>query len=454
MTRRLFGTDGVRGVVNETLTAEMALKLGYAIGTYLGPGSRILLCMDARAGNEMLARATIAGLISAGVKVYEGGLAPTPACQLAVRDWGFDGGVVITASHNPPEYNGIKFIASDGIEAPRSAEEEVEKIYFEARFKPIPWSVLSHMVEKFPLVIDHYIKSVVSKVDKDLIKARKFKVVVDPVNNVGSLTTPKILKELGVKVLTVNAHLDSIPYREPEPNEHSLKETADIVKAVRADLGIGHDGDADRAVFIDEKGRVILGDRAAIILAKYLITKDPDLPKRVVTAVSSSIMVEEVLRPLGIEVVWTKVGSPIIARVIQESGALCGFEENGSFIYPKHQLVRDGAMTAVLMLELLAREKTKLSILADEFPKYYAIKTKVPMNREQALQLVNEVRNSYSEYRQITIDGVKVIGDDFWVLVRPSGTEPIARIMLEAKSEEKAKNILNNILKIAERIKH
>lgn len=454
MVRRLFGTDGVRGIVNETLTAEMALKLGYAIGTYLGSGSRILLCMDARAGNEMLARATIAGLISAGVKVYEGGLAPTPACQLAIRDWGFDGGVVITASHNPPEYNGIKFIASDGIEAPRNAEEEVEKIYFEAKFKSISWSVLSYMVKKFPLVIDHYIKSVISKVDKDLIRSREFKVVVDPVNNVGSLTTPRILKELGVKVLTVNAHLDPIPYREPEPNEHSLEETANIVRTVRADLGIGHDGDADRTVFIDEKGRVILGDRAAVILAKYLTVKDPDLPKRVVTAVSSSMMVEEVLRPLGIEVVWTKVGSPVIARVIQKSGALCGFEENGSFIYPKHQLVRDGAMTAALMLELLAHEKTKLSTLADELPKYYAIKTKVPMDREQALQLVDEVKKIYSGYRQITIDGVKVIADDFWVLVRPSGTEPIARIMLEAKSREKARNILNDILKIAERIKH
>lgn len=453
MARRLFGTDGVRGIVNETLTAEMALKLGYAIGTYLGPGSRVLLCMDARAGNEMLAQATTAGLVSAGVKVYDGGLAPTPACQLAVRDWGFDGGVVITASHNPPQYNGIKFIASDGIEAPRSAEEEVERIYFESRFKPSSWSILSHMVEKFTLVIDHYVKSVISKVDKEIIKARGFKVVVDPANNVGALTTPRILKELGVKVLSINAHLDSIPYREPEPTEHSLKETANVVRAIGADLGVGHDGDADRAVFIDEEGRVVLGDRAAIILAQYLATRNPDLPKRIVTAVSSSIMVEDVLKPLGIEVVWTKVGSPIIARVMQKSGALCGFEENGSFIYPKHQLVRDGAMTTALMLELLAHEKTKLSTLIDKLPKYYAIKTKIPMSREKALELVHEVKKLYAGYRQITIDGVKVIGEDFWVLVRPSGTEPIARIMLEAREKEKAKSILNSILKIAERIK-
>ncbi len=454
MVRRLFGTDGVRGIVNKTLTAEMALRLGYAIGTYLGPGKRILLCTDARYGGEMISRAVIAGLTSAGVKVYEGGLAPTPACQLAVRDFGFDGGVMITASHNPPEYNGIKFIASDGIEAPREVEEEIESIYFESRFRPSSWMHLSHMTERFPLVVEHYVKSVASRVDKDRIKMKGFKVVVDPANNVGSLTTPRILRELGVKVLTVNADLHPLPYREPEPTPKSLKETAEIVKVIGANLGVGHDGDADRAVFIDEKGSIVLGDRSAIILAKYIKDRDPDLPKRVVTAVSSGIIVEEVLKPFGIEVVWTRVGSPVISRVIQKmGGAICGFEENGSFIYPKHQLVRDGAMTTALMLELLAVEGKPLSALIDELPKYYTIKTKVPMTRENAEKFVEEVKELYKGYRQITIDGVKVIGDDFWVLVRPSGTEPIARIMLEAKSEEKAKEILNEVMKIAERYK-
>ncbi|ABN70377.1 phosphoglucomutase/phosphomannomutase alpha/beta/alpha domain I [Staphylothermus marinus F1] len=451
---RLFGTDGVRGIINEELTPELALKLGMAIGTFFGEGSKILVGRDVRAGGYMIKSAVIAGLLSAGVKVYDGELAPTPALQYAVKTQDFDGGVIITASHNPSKYNGIKVVAADGIEVPREKELEIEEIYFSQRFRRVPWRQLIYDAKPYPYVNDIYVKGVIEKVDKDLIRSKGFKIVIDPANSVGALTSPRIARELGVKVYTVNGHLDpTFPGREPEPIPEHLGETARTVVSIGAVLGVAHDGDADRAIFIDDKGRVQWGDRTATILARYLVEKHPELPRKVYTAVSSSTIIEEILKPLGIEVVWLKVGSVDISRTMQRNNdALCGFEENGGFMYPPHQLVRDGGMTLALMLEMIAKENRKLSEIYDDLPQYHLIKTKIPMTRDKALLVVEQVKEYFKNYRQITIDGVKVISDDFWLLVRPSGTEPLLRIMLEAKTKEKAEELLSIVKKIAEEV--
>ncbi len=451
---RLFGTDGVRGIVNKELTPELALRLGSAIGTFFGEGSKILIGRDVRAGGAMIQAAVAAGLLASGIRVYDGGLAPTPAIQFVVKEEDFDGGVIITASHNPSRYNGIKVIAADGIEIPREKELEVEEIYFTERFRRAPWRLLIHDIKPYPFVIDKYVKGVVEKVDKDLIRGKGFKIVIDPANSVGALTSPRIARELGVKVYTVNGHLDPMfPGREPEPIPEHLGETTRTVVSIGANFGVAHDGDADRAIFIDDKGRVQWGDRTATLLARYLAEKHPEMPRNVYTAVSSSTVIEDVLKPLGIKVIWLKVGSVDISRTMQRNGdALCGFEENGGFMYPPHQLVRDGGMTLALMLEMLARENRKLSELYDELPQYHMIKTKIPMKRELALKVVERVKEYFKGYRQITIDGVKVISNDFWLLVRPSGTEPLLRIMLEARTEDKAKELLETVKKIAEEV--
>ncbi len=326
----------------------------------------------------------------------------------------------------------------------------IEEIFFEQRFNRAKWSSIVYDAYKYPYVNDIYVNAILDHVDKDLIRSKNFKIVIDPANSVSTLTSPRIARELGVKVYTVNGNLDPLfSGREPEPTPETLRETARMVTSVNADFGVGHDGDGDRAIFIDDRGRVIWGDRTAAILAKYLIEKHPDHPRKIYTAVSSSTVIEEFLKEYGVEVVWLKVGSVDIARTMQERGdALCGFEENGGFMYPPHQLVRDGGMTIALMLELLARWNKKLSELYDELPKMYTIKTKVPMDRERAVEAVKRVEEAYKGYRQVTIDGVKVLAEDFWFLVRPSGTEPVLRIMIEAKSEEKARKLLDNILDI------
>jgi len=447
---RLFGTDGVRGVTGETLTPELALRLGRAIGAYFGRGARILVGRDVRAGGAMIREALVSGLLAEGVKVYDAGMLPTPALQYNIPRLGFDGGVMITASHNPPEYNGVKVIAADGIEIPREDEGIIEEYYFKGHASRLPWRSYTYDPLMVADALERYVDGVVSMVDADKVRRASLRAVVDCANSVGSLATPKVLDRLGVRVLTLNCNLDpNFPGREPEPTVDSLSLTAKVVPLSNADFGVGHDGDADRAIVITDKGEVIWGDRSGTLLAEFAGELYRELPRRVYTGVSSSMLVEEYLKPRGIEVVWTPVGSVIISRMIQrDGGAIAGFEENGGYMHVPHQIVRDGAMKAALIAYLLAERREPLSRLVDRLPRYYPIKTKIPMSRDQASCALRAVSEAFSEYRQITIDGVKIVGDGFWVLVRPSGTEPVLRIMLEAKTRGDAESLLSKVKSI------
>ncbi|MEM4527878.1 MAG: phosphoglucosamine mutase [Desulfurococcaceae archaeon] len=436
--RKLFGTDGIRGIINVELNPQFLVRLALAIGSYFQEGSRVLIGMDSRAGGEAI-KGIIAGtLIFTGLKVYDAGYTPTPALQYAIKSLGFDGGVMVTASHNPPEYNGIKVIGPHGIEVDRDEERKIEELFWEMRYRSVDWRGLSASITPYHGVNDIYVDAIVEKVDKDIIAKKGFKVLVDPANNVGALTTPKLLRRLGVKPLVINGTLDIEPARLPEPTPETLRDTAKIVAETGCILGVGHDSDADRALMIDEKGRVFWGDRSATLLAKYLKAVRNEKGK-VYTAVSSSMIIEEVVKPLNVDVVWLKVGSVDIAHAMFKSGdAMCGFEENGGFMYPPHQYVRDGGMKTALFLEMLAKLNARPSELFDQLPRYHVIKAKYNMPREMALRVIEMAKDVFKDHRQITIDGVKVISSDYWVLIRPSGTEPLLRVMIEARSEELA----------------
>jgi len=446
--KKLFGTDGVRGIVASELNPQFIAKLAWAIGTYFKEGSKILVGSDYRAGGEAIKNIIMGSLVLSGVKVYDAGYTPTPALQYAVKSGGFDGGVMITASHNPPEYNGIKVIGPHGVEINRDEERVIEEIFWNEKFRVTSWRSAMWSVQPYLGVNDLYIKAVLSHVERDLIAKRRFRVLVDPANNVGVLTTPRLLRELGAKPIVVNGDLSQEPARAPEPTPETLVETSSAVRALNCDLGVAHDGDADRSIFMDEKGRVYWGDRTAVLLARHLKLYKK-LTGKVYTGVSSSILVEDLLRPLGVEVVWLRVGSVDIAHAMMRAGdALCGFEENGGFMYPPHQYVRDGAMTLALFLEMLATDGKRASEFFSELPEYYVVKKKYPMSREQALRVIERVKEEFKNERLITVDGVKVILRDCWILVRPSGTEPLLRVMLEAKDEAAAKNVLERIMSI------
>ncbi len=444
---KLFGTDGVRGIIGEKLTPELALRLGRAIGAYFGKGSRILIGRDVRAGGEMIKDAVVSGLLAEGVKVYDAGFIPTPGLQYNVKVGPYDGGVMITASHNPPQYNGIKVIAGDGIEVPHEEEEIIEEYYFKGTASRLPWRSYVNNLEIASQAVETYVDAVISQVDAELISKRRFKVVLDCANSVGSIATPRVLSRLGVKYVSLNCNLDPLfPGREPEPTPETLAPAISLLREIGADLIVGHDGDADRAIIGDDKGRILWGDRDGTLLAAFVGETRKDLPRRVYTGVSSSIIVEEYLRPRGIEVVWTPVGSVTISRMIlRDGGAIAGFEENGGYMHVPHQIVRDGAMKTALLLHMLAYTGKSMSELVDTLPTYYTLKKKIPATKAEAACAVELVEKIFSNERLVTIDGVKVIGSDYWILVRPSGTEPVLRIMAEAKSQEKLEKIVRTV---------
>lgn len=447
--RRLFGTDGVRGVVNVDLTPERALRLALAIGTYFGPSSRLIVGSDMRAGNSFLTNVVIGGLISTGVKVVDAGLVPTPALQYYVKSRGLDGGVVVTASHNPPEYSGVKVVMADGVEAPRKVEEELEELYYEERFRRVPWWDISGSATRVHDVVDNYVSGIAGLVDKERVRSSGLKVVVDPANNVGAISTPRLLRSLGVKVVVINGDLSYIPSRNPEPLPENLGDLISAVRAVGASFGVAHDGDADRAIFIADNGYYVPGDTSAVLLCKHVLkNRGERTPPRVVTAVSSSTLVSKALSPYGIEVVWTRVGSIIISRTMMELGAIAGFEENGGFMYPRHQYVRDGAMSSALMVELLSYEKVSLADLLKELPRRLIVKKRVYVGKELLPRVYEKIKERFRGIGFIEVDGLKGISDSYWFLVRPSGTEPLVRVFVESELEQVVNEVLKELLDI------
>ncbi len=442
---KLFGTFGVRGIANEKITPEFALKMGMAFGTMLKREGRkrplVVVGRDPRVSGEMLKEALISGLLSIGVDVINVGIAPTPAIQFACRYFRTDGGAVITASHNPPEYNGIKLLEPNGLGLKKEREAVVEELFFNENFDRAKWHDIGEIREED--IIRPYLDAIKSRVDMEAIKRRRPFVVVDTSNGAGSLTLPYLLRELGCKVVSVNAQPDGhFPARNPEPNEENLRSFMKIVKALGADFGVAQDGDADRAVFIDENGNFIQGDKTFALVVKAMLQENGG--GLVVTTVATSHIIDELAKQYNGKVIKTKVGDLIVSRALLEHNGLVGGEENGGVIFPDFVLGRDGAMTTAKIVEIFAKSGKKFSELIDELPRFYQVKTKrhISGDRHAAVEKVAELAEQRG-FRLDTTDGTKILFDDGWVLVRASGTEPIIRIFAEAKDEEKAEEYLS-----------
>ncbi|HLE75679.1 MAG TPA: phosphoglucosamine mutase [Candidatus Bathyarchaeia archaeon] len=441
-SRKLFGTNGIRGVVNKELTPEMAIKVGSAIGTFFGR-KNLLVGHDARTSGPMFAKAVIAGLTATGCNVFFAGMAPTPALQYAVKNHEMDGGIIITASHNPPEYNGIKVIWNDGIEISHEQETEIENIYFENETEFAEWDKLG-TTHELPGVNDEYIEAIKKHVNVAKIAEKHYHVVVDAANSVGGLTGPRLLRELGCKVTSINANIDgTFPGRPPEPRPENLKEIALTVKAVGADLGVAFDGDADRAIFVDENGEIYWGDKTFALIEKHFLKENPNA--KIVTPVSSSTLVKDIADAYKGEIVWTKVGSVTVSQKMKELKAKLGGEENGGVFYGPHQAVRDGAMTTALIMEIMAETGKKLSKLIAEQPQYFLEKGKVECQEDKKAKVLKKLVAQVKGAKVSTIDGVKIwFEDKSAILVRPSGTEPVYRLYAEAKNQEKALKLIED----------
>ncbi|MFQ6128900.1 MAG: phosphoglucosamine mutase [Thermoplasmata archaeon] len=442
---KLFGTNGVRGVVNETMTVELAGDLSRAIGTFFG-GGKVAIGCDTRTSADMLKSASISGLLSAGCSVVDLGTVPSPTLQFEVKKGDYSGGIIITASHNPPEFNGIKCVDSDGLEMDKAGEEAIEEIYFSRKFQSVEWKNCKGVLTKGDS-IDNYVSSIVNNVDAESVGQVNLKVVLDCGNGATCLSSPKILNSLGCEPILLNETPDgTFPGHDSEPIPENLSELMRVVVDSGAAIGIAHDGDGDRTIFIDENGNYIYGDKTLALMARRIV--EERLGGLVVTPVSSSSCVEEAVKKAGGEVKYTAVGSPIVARVMRETGAVFGGEENGGLIFPEHQFCRDGGMAMAKVLELLALSGEKFSRHLKDVPVYHTVKKKVHCPNEKKVDLLEGLARRYEGEEVDTTDGVKVLYSDGWVLIRPSGTEPLFRIFAESKLEERAKELVEEGVRV------
>ncbi|WP_296857063.1 phosphoglucosamine mutase [uncultured Methanobrevibacter sp.] len=434
--KRLFGTFGVRRTANDVLTPEFATRLAACYGTQIK--GTVAVGGDTRTTSPMLMQAVIAGLLSSGCDVVDLGILPTPGVQYAVRKY-YDGGVMITASHNPPKYNGIKFLDEDGIGIPDDMELAIEKLYFDEEPDRVPYYEMGEISHN-DQIIDEYIDDAISKVDVEAIRDANLKVVVDCGSGAGCYTAPYLIRKLGCDVTTLNSQADGFfPGRDPEPIEENLGELITVVKELNADIGLAHDGDADRTICIDEKGNFVLGDKTFSLVEKQMLKENNG--GTIVTTVATSQAIYDIAEEYNGKVIATAVGDLLVARKLKDENGLFGGEENGGLIFPDFVYGRDAVMTVAKILEIVAKEKKPISELVSELPVYYASKMKIecPDDEKEFVMdsIADEVKNT-TEYKLDLTDGVKILKDDGWMIIRPSGTEPIFRCFAESDSQMKA----------------
>jgi phosphomannomutase/phosphoglucomutase len=434
---RLFGTNGVRGVVNSPdMDPRFALRLGLSIGSLMK--GTVLVGTDARTSNEMLKSACASGIMASGCNVVDCGTVPTPTLQYAVKTRGVAGGVMITASHNPPEFNGIKCIDPDGTEMSRANEESIERRFHTEDFALASWANIGTMVAD-TTVIDGYIEGIVSLVDVDAIRRADLRIALDCGNGAGSMASPRLLERLGVRYVTLNANPDgAFPGHNSEPVPENSKDLIDLVRSGGFDFGVVQDGDADRAIFVDDTGTYQYGDRSLALGAYFACRENPG--GLVVTTVGSSRCVEDAVATNGGRIMYTKVGSPVVARAMIENDSVFGGEENGGLIFPEFQFCRDAGMAVAKMIEIVAKHGRMSTLLAG-IPSYSQYKAKTRCPEEKKRHVMEQLAADAKGGRVDTTDGVKVFFDDGWVLVRPSGTEPLFRVFTEAKDPAKAKRM-------------
>jgi len=441
--KKLFGTNGVRGIIGQSMTPGLVMGIGASLATMRK--GRIAVARDSRTSGIPLVHALKAGVMMAGCDVVDLGMMPTPALQYIVRNH-FDAGAMVTASHNPPQYNGVKIVESDGTEMDDSEVVKLESLLFGENFECVDWrSVGSEHEAEY--LSEEYIGAVSGNFTSEIGKGMK--VVVDPGSGAACGYTAEILRRIGCSVFTINSRPDgTFPGRLPEPGRDGLKTLSDMVREIKADFGVAHDGDADRAVFVDEKGEYVPENHEFALIVDHIGRKEKGI---IVTPVSTSRIIEDIAKLNNCSMVYTPVGSIYVGRKMLELAAdgqrvVLGGENNGGLLYPDHQYCRDGAMTAAIMVSILSDSKSRLSELVRSLPDYYIINEKFSTANGEKIMDLLEAR--YSEEELDFTDGIKITLGRTWGLIRPSGTEPLIRLIVESDEEKCAKNLFEELSKI------
>jgi len=444
----LFGSSGVRGVALADLTPASVLAVAQATGTVFD-ADRVAVGRDTRQTGRLFVDAVSSGLASVGSDVDRVGVVPTPALQAYCEREGVPG-VMVTASHNPPEFNGIKLCGADGVELTHGRLQRVEDQLGTAAL--VGWDRCGR-VRTVDGVTGYYRDQLLDAVDRERIEAADMTVAIDPGHGPGALTSPEFFRELGCAVRTVNAQTDGhFPGRDPEPVELSLGGLGRLVRATDADIGIAHDGDADRAIFFDETGSFVNGDAALAALA----AAELDAGEVVVSAVNASQRLVDVADEAGADLRLTPIGSTFIITAIRElheagrTVPIAG-EGNGGVIYPAYRIARDGAYTAARFCELAA--EGTVSDLVSPYDGYHNVRHNVAYADEaerEAMLAAIERATRTAEGDLDTTDGYRLDYGDGWVLARPSGTEPMLRVYAEARERERAEGLADRMLSAVE----
>ena len=429
--------SGVRGIVGESLTPQLAARFASAFGTYLSQG-QVLVGQDSRPSGLMLKKAVMTGLLATGCQPVEVGILPLPTILFLTRKKQARGAVVITASHNPFDWNGLKFIGPDGLYLRSSEVEEFLDIFHQGEFTYVPAERIKPALSEKEAGFLH-LRRILSQIKVNEIKKRKSRLVADCANGAGATLLPRFLQELGTEVKFINTELAGKFAHQSEPTPENLEELGQEVRAFRADLGLAQDADADRLALVDEQGQP-LGEDATLTLSVDHVLSRKKGP--VVVNLSSSMVIEDIARKYGVRVYRTKIGESNVVEKMLETRAVVGGEGNGGVIWPAVHPCRDSFTAAGLILEKLSSFPGSISQLMATYPRYYLLKEKFDCPAELAFKVVTELRRRYQRENISTLDGLKIIWGEAWVHLRPSNTEPIIRIIAEARSAEKARRLL------------
>lgn len=445
----IISVSGMRGVIGENLTASIATEYGGAFGTFLQEaksGRRLSVCigMDSRQSGQMLKSAMTAGLTGSGVDVIDLGLVTTPCVGISLRELGCAGGVIITASHNPIQYNGIKLLLSDGIAPRPEVAAKIRQLFFDKNFTCAD-STGCGKVTFDNQADERHLAKVLAIIDKETIAARKFKVALDSVNGAGGRVTKKLLAELGCKVFAVNDEPTGQFTHNPEPTAQNLADFCRVVKNEGADIGFAQDPDADRLAIVDEVGNYIGEEYSLALAAKYIFAQKTGTAA---ANLSTSRMIDDIARKAGGSVIRTAVGEANVASAMLEHDCIIGGEGNGGVIDLRVGPIRDSLVGIALVLQLMTETGKSISELVGEISGYYMSKEKFSAGQDQAQRILDSAKEIFAGAKLNEIDGCRFDFEDGWLHIRASNTEPVIRVIVEAKDQVAAQKHIDTVAKI------
>lgn len=418
----LFGTSGIRRIADSNLV-ELALKVGLAVGKVY---HTVIVGCDTRTSSEAIKFAFTSGVLMAGARCCDAGMIPTPTLALAAKKFG--AGAMITASHNPPEYNGIKLWNTDGSAFDARQQQQIEDMVLSNTLSAAKWDRIGQSCTCADSVEKH-----IAHIIENVPKVANLKVVLDCGGGAGSVIAPDLLKRLGCEVIALNCSPSGLFPRPSEPVEANLGDLIQATKNYGADLGIAHDGDADRMMAVDDKGRFISGDKLLALFARQ------EAAKEVVTTVDASLSIEE----MGFKVIRTPVGDSFVSDRLKKGGDFGG-EPSGAWIFPENSLCPDGIYAAARLVSIASQQK--LSRLVDEIPQYPILRGSIASDGVKMPELAERLL-ALKPISVDSVDGIKLNFKDGWLLVRPSGTEPRIRVTAEARTEAMVQQIYDSGLR-------